>query len=211
MVDDAAPIPLDALPRGSSVLVSGPPMTGKYGLMLRLLARRSERAIVISTDDPAEAIRRDYAAAAGDGPASNLAIVDCTASRRADDADDADAVKRVSSPENLTGIGVKFTELAERFLTDPSIPTGVGFHSLSPLLMYWDVARVYKFVRVLVGQISRPGWTGVGVVNSAMHDERTLHTLYDPFDAIVDTREVDGERELRLRDRRSTAIDWTPF
>ncbi|WP_101296538.1 DUF7504 family protein [Halegenticoccus soli] len=208
---EAPALPLGDLPRGSNVLVSGPPMTGTYELALRLVAAVSERAIVVSTDDPAETVRADYAAAAGEARADDLGIVDCATGERTGGAADSETVKYVSSPENLTQIGVKFTELAERFLADPDVPTGVGFHSFSPLLMYWDAARVYRFVRVLVSQIRHPAWTCVGVVNSTMHDEQTLHTLYDPFDAIVDTRETDSGRELRLRDRSATTVDWTAF
>jgi hypothetical protein len=44
-----------------------------------------------------------------------------------------------------------------------------------------------------------------------MHDERTLHTMYEPFDTVINTRENDGERELRVRDGRQSATPWTRF
>jgi len=44
-----------------------------------------------------------------------------------------------------------------------------------------------------------------------MHDERTLHTLLDPFDTVVDTRTTDEGWEMRARDRSSSPTAWQEF
>jgi hypothetical protein len=188
-------------------------MTGKYGLLLRLLADVGERSLFISTGTDAASVRSDYAAVRPDVDEESVGVVDCVTRAQRPSAADTETVKYVSSPENLTEIGVKFTCLAEHFgaLTEASTNVGVGLYSVSQLLMYWDTPQVYQFLRVLGGQIKNSNWTGVAVIGSTMHDTQTLHTLYDPFDAIIETREGESGCELRMRTRGEGSSGWTSF
>jgi len=191
-----------------SVVIAGPPMSGKYDLMHRLLGEAGQRAIILSTGHDAERVRSDYTDTTGDEP-DNIAVVDCVSREQGGEADDTERTKYASSPKNLTELGVKFTELAENWEAHPE--TSVGVHSLSQLLMYWDADRIYQFVRVLLGRTRNQEWLTVAVINSTMHDERTLHTLLDPFDTVVDTRTTDEGWEMRARDRNSSPTAWQPF
>ena len=191
-----------------SVVIAGPPMSGKYELMHRILGEAADRAIVLSTGHDAERVRTDYTETTGHDPDS-IAIVDCVTREQGSDIADTELNKYASSPKNLTELGVKFTELAENWDDQPE--TSVGLHSLSQLLMYWDADRIYRFVRVLLGRTRNQGWLTVAVINSTMHDERTLHTLLDPFDTIVDTRTTDEGWEMRLRNRSSSPTPWEQF
>lgn len=206
MVDDSASVP-SALQSGQSVLVSGPPMTGKYEVLLEQLTASADELLVVSTDTPADQLRRDVTAYA-DLRDESVGVVDCTSNGDDVARSDTDTVRYVSSPENLTQVGVQFTALTEQFQSDD---VAVGLHSLSPLLMYWDVDRVYQFLRVFLDRVRSSSWCCVAVVGSTMHDEQTLHTLYDPFDAIIETRETDGSRQLRRRGRRGPPSEWTDF
>ena len=191
-----------------SVVIAGPPMSGKYELMHRILGKAGERAIVLSTGHDAERVRADYAETTGHDP-DTCAVVDCVTREQGGEADDTDRTKYAASPKNLTELGVKFTELAENWEAHPE--TSVAVHSLSQLLMYWDADRIYQFVRVLLGRTRNQGWLTVAVINSTMHDERTLHTLLDPFDTVVDTRTTDEGWEMRARDRNASPTAWQPF
>jgi len=191
-----------------SVVIAGPPMSGKYDLMHRLLGEAGHRAIVLSTGHDAERVRTDYTETTGND-AETVAIVDCVSREQGGEADDTELTKYASSPKNLTELGVKFTELAEHWEDQPE--TTVGVHSLSQLLMYWDADRIYQFIRVLLGRTRNQDWLTVAVINSTMHDERTLHTLLDPFDTVVDTRTTDEGWEMRARDRSSSPTAWQQF
>ncbi|MGM0605594.1 MAG: DUF7504 family protein [Halobacteriota archaeon] len=190
-----------------SVVVAGPPMSGKYELLFRLLCEKADRALVISTGHDAARVRDDYESLTGSTPDS-LGVVDCVTRAHQRDVSDTDLTKYVSSPKNLTAIGVKFTELTE---TMQGEDVAVGVHSLSELLMYWDADRIYQFTRVLLGQTRSEGWFTGAVISSTMHEERTLHTLLDPFDAVVDTRTTDDGRECRLRNRTGSPCEWHSF
>jgi hypothetical protein len=192
----------------STVLIAGPPMSGKYELLLGLLGSLGDRSIVVSTEDGADRVRAEFESTAGPRPENGLGVVDCVSARN-EAVTDTELTKYASAPDNLTAIGVKFTDLAESFRNRGFADVSVGFHSLSTLLMYFDVERVYRFLRVFNGQVEDSGWTGVATLGSTMHDERTLHTLYDPFGTVVETR-VEADREYRVRSRDGVG-DWTAF
>lgn len=196
-------------PAGRSVLVAGPPMTGKYELLFRVLGGAADRGIVITTGDPAADVRASFADAANCDPA-DVSVIDCVSRQRGEGVDDDETTRYVSSPKNVTEIGMKFTDLFERY-QDADELVGVGLHSLSELLVYLDAEDVYKFVRLITKQAESAGWLTVATINATMHEERTLHTMYDPFDTVIDTRENDGVRELRVRSGREPATAWTDF
>lgn len=202
------PLSLDT-PAGRSLLIAGPPMTGKYELLFRVLGGATSRGIVITTGDPAADVRASYVDAAGCDP-DDVSVIDCVSKQRGEGVEDDETTRYVSSPKNVTEIGMKFTDLFERHRSQEAL-VGVGLHSLSELLVYLDPQDVYKFVRLITKQAESAGWLTVATINATMHEERTLHTMYDPFDTVIDTRENDGARELRVRSGREPATAWSSF
>lgn len=199
-------VPFDLPAEGTGLLVRGPPMTGKYDLVLRVLAS-ADRGILISTGTAADTVLKDFESY---GDEERLGIVDAATRRQRADATDTERVRHVPSPENLTALGVKFTDLAESFAGEEEY-TVVALHSLSELLVYWETQRVYRFLRVLIGQAREFGWATVAVLDDAAVDQQAVHTLTEPFDAVVDTREGDEGHELRFRQRHDAEAAWTSF
>ncbi|TKX80576.1 hypothetical protein EXE53_09335, partial [Halorubrum sp. SD626R] len=174
-----------------SVLVSGPPMSGKYDLFNRLLAEWADEPVVISTGRTAEKVRDDYETITGrDG--GDVTVVDCVTHEQGDKREDTPTTKYVASAGNLTDIGIKFTDIVE---SSAGRDRAVGVYSLSQLLMYWDPERIYRFTRVMTSQTSGEGWPFVGVVGSTAHDEQVVHTLHEPFEVVVETRVEDDDLE----------------
>mgnify|MGYP000480617223 CR=1 FL=1 len=204
--------PLGDLPRDATLVIAGPPMTGKYALMLSLLAHYTDDTIVISTKNDAERVVDDLERIAGSARPGRVGVVDCVARAEGLVEPETELVKHAGSPENLTRIGVKFTELFEAIYEDGSERhVGVGLHSISQLLMHSGLKNVYQFLQVLTGQVRSADWLGVAVMDSNA-DEEELQTLYHHFDGIVETRENEaGQRELRVRGLSPTVSDWTTF
>jgi KaiC/GvpD/RAD55 family RecA-like ATPase len=208
------PRPGAGIEPGSAVLVRGPAMSGKFEFVLRALATLGDRSILVSTTNNAESARSRFAAFADP---DHLGVVDCVTRAHDQHVEDSEFVRYASSPQNLTQVGVKFTDLVETVReSDPVSAEGgdaiaVGVHSLSTLLMYWEVEQVYQFVRVLLTQAQSMGWTVVVVLDDAATDEQTVNTLSQPFDAVVNTRTTDTGREFRLRTRQGGVGEWTDF
>ncbi|WP_418281293.1 DUF7504 family protein [Halorubrum sp. DTA98] len=197
----------DAVVDADSVLISGPPMSGKYDLFMRLLAIWSDAPIVISTGNTAEKTRADYERIT-DRTGDDLVVIDCVTHEQGEKVPDTPTTKYVASAGNLTDIGIKFTDVVE---SSTGRKRAVGVYSLSQLLMYWDPERIYQFTRVLVSQASGEGWPLVGAVGSTAHDEQVIHTLHEPFEVVVETRIDDDQREFRARGRVGQPTEWTRF
>ncbi|MUW14932.1 hypothetical protein GJ633_09845 [Halorubrum sp. CBA1125] len=197
----------DAVRESDSVLVSGPPMSGKYDLFNRLLAEWCDSPVVISTGRTAEKVRADYERIT-DRDGDDVTVIDCVTHQQGDKRPDTPTTKYVGSAGNLTDIGIKFTDVVE---ASAGRQRAVGIYSLSQLLMYWDPERIYRFTRVMTSQTSGEGWPFVGVVGSTAHDEQVVHTLHEPFEVVVETRVADDDREFRVRGRVDRPSEWTAF
>ncbi|WP_101297629.1 RAD55 family ATPase [Halegenticoccus soli] len=194
--------PFDAsVEPGTNVLVSGPPLTGKRALALDILAegtRRNEGAIVVTTKDNASRVLDDYAeriAYAG----KPVAVVDCvTRQQGIGDVRDEERVKYTSSPVDMTGIGIKLSEFLQTFYRERRVERNrIMVHSLSTLLMYSNVQTVFRFLHVFTGRVQSVDGLGLFCIDSTAHDDRTMNTLKQLFDGIVETEE--GSRPaLRL-------------
>lgn len=195
-----------------TVLISGPPMTGKYELLLRLLASYSDNLILISTKNDASRIISDYGDIAGEIDRERIGAIDCVSRNEAiDDTQEVPIVRYVKSPQNLTQIGVEFTELSDIFLNRDG-HTGVGIHSLSQLVMHSTTKSVYQFLQVLTGQIRSAGWLGVAVIDTSVDTDEELRILHHHFDGVIETREdPDQGRQYRVRGLAPTTTEWDHF
>lgn len=204
--------PIGDLPRDATLVVAGPPMTGKYSLMLTILAHYTDDTIVISTKNSAPRVIEDFEDVNCENSHGRIGVVDCVSRPDGVEEMETELVKHAGSPDNLTRIGVKFTELFELFYEEESpTHTGVGLHSVSQLLMHTELKNAYQFLQVLTGQIRSADWLCVAVIDTNV-GEKQLQTLYHHFDGIVLTRENDdGRRELRVRGLSPTTSDWTAF
>jgi KaiC/GvpD/RAD55 family RecA-like ATPase len=210
-VDGVLPAELvEGFDDGTNLLLSGPAMSGKRDLLLELLARGDrdgEGAVVVTSRDPAEEVVREYEDAVGSTP-NFVRVIDCV-SAQSGSATDGDGVRYVSSPGDLTGMGIEFSEVA-RSAGDHGVDRlRVGFDSLSPLLMYVDLQRLFRFLHVFTSQIQSQGWLGVFSVDPESHDDQTINTISQLFDGVMDVRVTDGGvREVRVRGVTSTPTPW---
>lgn len=192
----------DPLADNQRVLITGPPMSGKYDLLHRLLAERSE-SLLISTERNAGRVRTDHTKIVDDD--RELYVLDCVES----ETDTTSQYVRTASLRNLTQVGVTFTAFADT-LDVGSEQFAIGLYSLSQLLGYWDTPHVLRFTRTLSEQIANRGWPFVATLSSTAHARDVRHAIHEPFDCVVETR-FDDVRQLRVRDRLGGSTDWTRF
>lgn len=95
------------------------------------------------------------------------------------------AVESVSDPGDLTGLGIAISEFLSNWEGAPN-QTVVCFHSLTPLLQYADLQRVFRFLHVLTGRLESAGAVAHFHLDPHAHDEQTLGTLSQLFDVVVE-------------------------
>jgi len=189
---------------GTNLLLSGPALTGKKSFAFDALAtgiRNDEGAVVVSNTDGAKRVfedlgeRVDYA----DRP---VAVVDCvTRQQGVNEVRDDTQVRYTSSPVDMTGVGIKFSEILEEFYEKQGVERNrVFLDSLSTLLMYSDLQTVFRFLHVFTGRVQSVDGLGLYAIDSSAHDDKTMNTLKQLFDGVIETHE-DGEPTANLPGR----------
>ena len=198
MYDLADVLPDAELDPGTNLLIAGPPLTGKRRIALDILASGSmqgEGSIVVTTKDSAEKLLEEYASRVEDIDAVDVGVVDCVTKQRGvgNVTDDA-RIKYASSPVDMTGIGIKLSEFLEEFYeVRGHRKNRILLHSVSTLLMYSDLQTVFRFLHVFTGRVQSADALGVYVIDSTAHDDQTMNTLKQLFDAVIEVEEGEGE------------------
>jgi KaiC/GvpD/RAD55 family RecA-like ATPase len=185
---------------GTNVLIAGPPLSGKRRLGLELLAQGAqdgEGSVVVTTRDSADRVLADVRSLFADPDGADLGIVDCVTKHQGRSVQDSQAVKYASSPVDMTGIGIKFSEFVEEFYTERGLDQNrIMLDSLSTLLMYSDLQTVFRFMHVFTSRIENADALGVHVIESTAHEAEALNTLKQLFDGVI---EVDEDRDVSVR------------
>ncbi|WP_324758470.1 RAD55 family ATPase [Haloarcula sp. GH36] len=198
---------------GSNILVSGPAMSGKERLAYDILAdgaRNGDGAVVVSTSDGAATIVSDFRELVPELEESQLGVVDCRGEGGSDNGSvDGAYVHQVSSPGDLTGIGIGITKALEGLHNSGREQGRLALVSLSTMLTYTDKKTVFKFCHVLSSRLDSAGYIGVFTIDSGAHDEQTLQVIKQAFDGLIEIRDADGGgREGRVLGLAGEPTPW---
>jgi KaiC/GvpD/RAD55 family RecA-like ATPase len=198
---------------GTSILVSGPTMTGKENLVLELLAdgaQRGEGAVVVTTDRTGEDVLTDIESFAPDIDGERLAIIDCRSNsgREERELPDGEFIYSVSDPSDMTGIGIGITKCFDRMRNNGVTEGRMALTSLSTMVRYADRETVFKFCHVLSSRLDSAGFLGLFTINSGAHEERTVQVITQAFDGNIEVRENEGAREVRVKGLEPEPSDW---
>lgn len=203
-------LPLAGIRPGTTVLVSGPFHAGTRRLGLRLLGGpEGEGAIVVTTNQRAERIVDEFARSGIEVARDSAAIIDCVGDP---DADLPARLLTVSGPTDLTGIGMRYSDVYADFRHNGIDRVRTGLLSVSTLLTFSDLETVSRFVHTLVGRIGQVDGLGILLIDPSNHDERVVSTLSQFCDGRIDVRtDEDGKMELRARGLADQPTGWQPF
>lgn len=204
-------LPIAGIDPGSTLLVVGPPMTGKRDLVTELLAHGlpEDGVAVISTDESAGDIRESLAACGGGGELP-LGVIDCVGDSHGTEGQ-GPLDSRVSSPADLTGVGMKLTGLLEQLYADHAYTLRVGLVSLTTMSMYATPEQVVRFLHTVTSRITDADAVGFVVAHSDTVEKEHLRRLRSLVDGVVEVREAAEGSELRVRGLAGADTDWTPF
>jgi KaiC/GvpD/RAD55 family RecA-like ATPase len=216
MYDLSAVLDVDAVSSirpGSSILISGPAMTGKEDLLYESLAdgaRTGEGVVAVTTGGRAEDAIEDIQSRTPDLDSHGLCAIDCRADsdRSEIERDDGAYVHRVGAPSDMTGIGIAITKCFDR-LHDAGVDDGrLGLTNLSTMITYSDKQTVFKFCHVLSSRLDAAEYLGLFTIDSSAHDDQTLQVIKQAFDGLVEIRETDRTREARAMGIEPQPSGW---
>jgi len=205
-----AELPVEPVPAGTNLLVTGPAMGGLRELLMRLLACESEEGLlVLALDVDGTETIDDYEHTGVLYDTSRMAVIDCTQGGREDDGRN---IYSVSTPSDLTGMGIQFSSLYEQLYHAGFERVRTGLYTISTLFMYSDeVQPLYRFLHTLTGRVRTADGLGISAVDPETMADQTYHTLSQPFDGELQLRDQEGEHELRIRGLDDQPEGWQPF
>lgn len=204
-----ATLPLDGIRPGTTVLVAGPTHAGTREFGLRMLAGQSgEGVILVTTNQRAARIADDCRRVGVEVAADTTAIIDCVGDER---SDTPARIVTVSSPSDLTGIGMRYSDVFMEFKRAGVTRVRTGLYSMSTLLSFSDLRTISRFVHTLVGRIDSVDGLGMLLIDPANHDDRTVSTLSQFCTGRIDVRETDDGPEFRASGLAGPSREWTAF
>ncbi|MFC4359484.1 hypothetical protein ACFO0N_16190 [Halobium salinum] len=109
----------------------------------------------------------------------------------------ASPVRAVSTPTDLTGLGIAINEYLHRWRSTEG-RTVVCFDSVTALVQYVDLETTFEFLHVVTGRVYAAGGLAHFHMNPLAHDERTVESVASLVDAVVELDE-DGVVSVRSR------------
>ncbi len=199
-------LPLESVSAGTNLLLTGPALGGTRELLLRLLLGE-DGVVIITADTSARKVINAFNDVGGRIDHNRVRIVSCTQER---EDDLGEFVTSVSSPADLTGIGIEYSGQYEQVYARGYDCVRTGLYTLTPLLMYSEEVRpVFRFVNTVTSRIRTADGLGVCAIDPSAHDDRVVSSIAQPFDARIDVREVDGVVELRVKGLSDQPSEWT--
>ena len=208
-------LPLEPIPAGRNVIVAGAPHVGARALALRMVVGSladDEGAIVVTTDGDGDAVLNDCRDVGATPREDRVGLVDCVGDGQSEATRRTARVQTVSGPDDLTGIGMRYSKLCADFDTDGVDRLRLAVASVSTLLSFGDVQRTSRFVHTLAGRNASINGFGAFLLDPETQDERTVRTISHFCDGRIQVREGEGgdRPELRVRGVPGPR-EWTPF
>lgn len=174
--------------QGTSLLLTGTSNETDAQLLDAVAPADDERCIVITTNMGADEVTSQLLDRGAER--DQIGIIDCTSH---DTTVEDVAVRHLNSPGDLTGISLEFAKLADEW--DNSIPTRIGFASVSTALMYAETRTMFRFLHVFTARIRSGEMLGIFAMDPEMHEDQTYNTIRAVFDCEAELAE--GTAALR--------------
>jgi len=202
--------------KGSNIMLIGPPMSQKevilYNIMYHGTAINENAVITVTTGESASQIMEWFKENKLVLPMSIVGIIDCVTRSMGGAASETESIKIVSSPVDLTGIGVRISQFFEKFSNKKNYrKIQLHINSLSTILMYSNIHTVFRFMHVFTGRIKAAGAMGIFIMDSGMHDEQTITTLKQLFDGIIEIKSDNNRNYIRTVGLSSKPTPWLEY
>ncbi len=195
---------------GANIMLIGPAMSGKTAVLNSIMScglQKEEAVILVETRIPGA----DALARLKPPESSFIGVVDCVARTLGVNVKDAPRIRHVSSPVDLTGIGVRVGQLMEDSGQTGNSDTLLCIDSVSTMLMYSNLQSVFRFLHVMAGRVSMHKQLGIYVMDEGMHDGPTIATLKQLFNAVLQVKVEEDRTFIRAIGLTSRPTKWLEY
>jgi hypothetical protein len=204
---------------GTNILILAPPMSYAEQLAYALTKPLTgEYAIVLSTNERAAEVVDAFKLAGADKRFTG--VIDAITKSSTPSIADTQRLMFVSSPTDLTGIGIKFSNMIETiFEGDFSegesglFPPPIRFcvNSISTLLMYRRLEVLYQFLHVLTAKLKKIEGVGIYLLNSESFDDKTLSLIKQLMNCVIEIKIEQNVSYMRIQGIQGVTGDWMKF
>ena len=204
---------------GTNILILAPPMSYAEQLAYALTKPLpGEYAITLSTNERAAEVV-DYFKIAGSDKRF-VGVIDAITKSSTPSIVDTPRLMFVSSPTDLTGIGIKFSNMIESIFEGEFsdgeaglFPPPIRFcvNSISTLLMYRKLEVLYQFLHVLTAKLKKIEGVGIYILNSESFDDKTLSLIKQLMNCVIEIKIEQNISYLRIQGIRGIDSDWKKF
>ncbi|MBN1165873.1 MAG: hypothetical protein JXA44_01945 [Methanospirillaceae archaeon] len=204
---------------GTNILILAPAFSAG-DLLASYLAhpRDGEYMLVLSTESQADELEGSFKA--GKYNLDHIGIIDAVSKSSSGSIADEKQRKYVGSPNDLTGMDIKFSQLTEEimkgeFTDDPDqlFPTPIRYCilSLTTLLMFRKVDVIYQFLHVISSKLKKMGSVGIYLLNGESFDEKTVAVIKQLMNIVFEVRNDDDGNSFRVRGTMGLSLNWRQF
>jgi hypothetical protein len=204
---------------GTNILILAPPMSYAEQLAYALTKPLTgEYALVLSTNERAAEVVDAFKLAGADKRFTG--VIDAITKSSTPSIVDTQRLMFVSSPTDLTGIGIKFSNMIETiFEGDFSegetglFPPPIRFcvNSISTLLMYRRLEVLYQFLHVLTAKLKKIEGVGIYLLNSESFDDKTLSLIKQLMNCVIEIKVEQNVSYLRIQGIQGVSGEWLKF
>jgi len=204
---------------GINVLILAPPMSYADHLAYALAKPlQGEYAIVLSTNERAAEVIDAFKLAGADKRFTG--VIDAITKSSTPGVMDTQRMMFVSSPTDLTGIGIKFSNMIETIFEGDFSEGETGLfpppirlcvNSISTLLMYRRLEVLYQFLHVLIAKLKKIEGVGIYLLNSESFDDKTLSLIKQLMNCVIEVKLEHNISYLRIQGIRGVSGDWRKF
>lgn len=206
-----------------NILILAPPLSYAEQIAYRLACpAEGEWTIVMSTDERASdvvtALKRQGA------DKNRIGVIDAITKCSVPTISESARVKFVTSPMDLTGMGIKFSRMAEDMWKESvtmeppgPLPPPIRFciNSVSTLLMYSRLDVAYRFLHVITNRVKKLEGLGIYLLNNESFDDKTLSTIKQLMTLILEVKVVDvgmsHQWYFRIIGINGTTTQWIQY
>ncbi len=204
---------------GTNILILAPPMSYADQLAYALVKPLpGEYSIILSTNERAAEVVDIFKVAGADK--RFIGVIDAITKSSTPSIVDTSRLMFVSSPTDLTGIGIKFSNMIETIFegnfSDGEaglFPPPIRFcvNSISTLLMYRRLEVLYQFLHVLTAKLKKTEGVGIYILNRESFDEKTLSLIKQLMNCVIEVKIEQNINYLKIQGLPGVNGDWMKF